>query len=57
MMRISNRIVAMTLGEIAKAVKSGLADVRIYIDGYQAGRVLTPYVGGAMGGLVTKQKK
>ena len=41
--------------EIAQAVQSGMANVRIYIDGYQAGRVLTPYVGGAMGGLVTKQ--
>lgn len=44
-------------GEIARAVQSGMANVRIYIDGYQAGRVLTPYVGGAMGGLVTKQKQ
>ena len=44
-------------GEIAQAVQSGMANVRIYIDGYQAGRVLTPYVGGAMGGLVTKQKQ
>lgn len=43
--------------EIAQAVQSGMANVRIYIDGYQAGRVLTPYVGGAMGGLVTKQKQ
>lgn len=43
--------------EIARAVQSGMANVRIYIDGYQAGRVLTPYVGGAMGGLVTKQKQ
>ena len=43
-------------GEIAQAVQSGMANVRIYIDGYQAGRIMTPYVGGVMGRLVTKQK-
>ena len=34
---------------VAAAVESGMAKVKIYIDGQSAGQVLTPYIGGTMG--------
>ena len=36
--------------EIASAVRSGMANVKIYIDGYGVGQVMTPYVGSMMAG-------
>lgn len=36
--------------EIASAVRSGMANVKIYIDGYGVGQVVTPYVGSMMAG-------
>jgi ribose 5-phosphate isomerase RpiB len=36
--------------QIANAVRSGMANVKIYIDGYGVGQVVTPYVGSMMAG-------
>ena len=38
---------------IEGAIKSGMSGIRIYIDGQEAGQVLTPYVNAAMGGDIT----
>lgn len=43
--------------EITDAIIYALSQVKINIDGYTAGQVLTPYVNAGMGGLVTKMIK
>ena len=44
-------------GVIENAILSGMSKITINIDGQQAGNILTPYVGGAMGGIVTRMTK
>lgn len=44
-------------GVIETAILSGMAQVRVYIDGQTAGQVLTPYVGAGMGGMVMAMTK
>ena len=43
--------------EVASAIESGLARVKIYIDGQTAGRVLSPYVSGSMGSALASFTK
>ena len=42
---------------VAAAVESGMAKVKIYIDGQSAGQVLTPYIGGTMGKKILAMTK
>lgn len=42
---------------VAAAVESGMARVKIYIDGQSAGQVLTPYIGGTMGRKILAMTK
>ena len=39
-------------GQVEEAILRGMANVKIYIDGQQAGNVLTPYVNSAMAGIL-----
>jgi hypothetical protein len=39
-------------GQVEEAILRGMASVKIYIDGQQAGNVLTPYVNSAMAGIL-----
>ena len=39
-------------GQVEEAILRGMGQIKIYIDGQQAGGVLTPYVNNAMAGLI-----
>jgi hypothetical protein len=39
-------------GQVEAAIIRGMSVIKIYIDGQQAGRAITPYVNSAMAGIV-----
>ena len=44
-------------GQVEAAILRGMSKIQIFIDGATAGRVITPYVGAQMGGLVASLTK
>ena len=44
-------------GQVEAAILRGMSNIKIFIDGATAGRVITPYVGTQMGGLVASLSK
>lgn len=40
-------------GQTAAAIENTMSGMKVYIDGQVAGRILAPYIGGSMAGMVT----
>ena len=51
------RILQVMPSQVESAIISGMSQIKIYIDGQQAGSAVAPYVDSAMGGVLAMLRR